>query len=256
MLCNSDEDLDDRGGVRRRRRRRTDGRRRHRGRVPGASRRCSRLLDGGIPVVAVDRRPADARVDSVVVDNRRGGADRDRAPARARCAAHRVHHRPEPGRHRERTRCTATATRSPRAGSRSDRALVRRADFKEEGGYRAARSLLEQPVATGRAVRGQRPDDGRRAARAARARPARPRRRRARRLRRLAAGRRSTQPAAHGRDPARLRDRPGRRRRSSPPRADARTGAEHVVCSPTLVVRESSHPPAPPEPAACLKSIS
>ena len=147
MLCNSDEDLDNGGGVHRRRRRRAHGRCGHLGRVAArvdAARRCSHR---GIPVVAVDRRPA----------RRRGRLGRRRQPARRarprprtslerRCDAHRVHHRPEPRRHRERTACTATATRSRAPGCRSTASLVRRADFKEDGGYRAARSLLEQPT--------------------------------------------------------------------------------------------------------------
>ena len=117
---------------------------------------------------------------------RRGG---DRAPARAGCLPHRVHHRTATRRHRHRSACRATSTRLARARpacsiGRSSGA----ADFKLDGGYRAARSLLESASPPDALVRRQRTDDRRRAARHPRARPPRSRRRRARRLRRLAAG--------------------------------------------------------------------
>ena len=92
----------DRGGVHRRRRRRTDGRCGHLGRV-GAR------VDAG--AAARTRHPGRRRRPPTGARARRlrrrrqperwGGGDG--APRRARCAAHRVHHRPEPGRHRERT---------------------------------------------------------------------------------------------------------------------------------------------------------
>jgi LacI family transcriptional regulator, galactose operon repressor len=97
------------------------------------------LLDRGIRVVAVDRRPADVEVDSVVVDNRLGaetatahlmdrGCDRIgfiTGPARVDTA-------------NERLQGYRDAL-----GRRFDQTLVRRADFKLEGGHEAARSLLE-----------------------------------------------------------------------------------------------------------------
>ena len=92
------------------------------------------------------RRPPAASthdVDSVVVDNRLGGETATAHLLAHGRDAHRLHHRT--GRvdtANERLR-RATATPSPRAGLPVDRALVRRADFKEDGGYRAARSLLE-----------------------------------------------------------------------------------------------------------------
>ena len=59
------------------------------------------LLERGIPVVAVDRLPPRHRVDSVVIDNRLGGAQAtdhllSGAPGR-------LHHGAEPGQHRHRT---------------------------------------------------------------------------------------------------------------------------------------------------------
>ena len=141
------------------------------------------LLDRGIPVVAVDRRPTDVEVDSVVVDNRLGaeaatahllerGCERIACitgPDRVDTANERLH-----------------GYRDALARAAFDRTLVRRADFKLEGGYAAARSLLEaadppdalfvanEPMTVG-ALRALR-ELGRAGAR----------RRRARRLRRLA----------------------------------------------------------------------
>jgi LacI family transcriptional regulator len=93
------------------------------------------------PVVAVDRRPAHGR-RLVVVDNRSGG---EAATAHlAERGAQRIACITGPNRvdtASERLRGYQDALAG--AGLRPDRSLVRRADFKEEGGYRAARSLLE-----------------------------------------------------------------------------------------------------------------
>jgi LacI family transcriptional regulator len=102
------------------------------------------LLDRGIPIVAVDRHPIDDRVDSVVVDNRTGARDA-------------VEHLLSNG--WSRIGCITGPTRVDTATERLDgyrdalrahghgvdRSLVRRADYKETGGHRAARSLLDAP---------------------------------------------------------------------------------------------------------------
>ena len=99
------------------------------------------LLSWDIPVVAVDRRPAEHRVDSVVVDNRLGadeatqhlldsGSERIACitgPARLSTAAERL----------QGYRDALT-----RNGIKPARGRIRRADFRQTGGYRAAHSLL------------------------------------------------------------------------------------------------------------------
>jgi LacI family transcriptional regulator len=103
------------------------------------------LLDRGVPVVAVDRRPLryEDVVDSVVVDNRLGarlatehliaiGAERIACitgPSKASTAA-------------ERLAGYRDALRS--AGRKAEPRLVRRADFKQDGGEAAATALLRQ----------------------------------------------------------------------------------------------------------------
>lgn len=101
-----------------------------------------RLAAEGIPVVAVDRRLDGARVDSVVVDNVAGAAEATR-------------HLLDGG--WRRVACivgpsTVSTSNERLAGYRAglraagvpfDRALVRRADYREAGGYKAARALLE-----------------------------------------------------------------------------------------------------------------
>ena len=97
------------------------------------------LLDRGIRVVAVDRRPSGLDVDSVVVDNRLGG-EIATAHLLAR-GCRRIGFVTGPARvdtANERLQGYRDAL-----GSRFDRSLVRRADFKLDGGYRAAQSLLE-----------------------------------------------------------------------------------------------------------------
>ena len=101
-----------------------------------------RLLRANVPVVAVDRRPKGDGIDSVVVDNRGG----------ARAA---VEHLVDAGARRVGliTGPTRISTAESRlSGYRSaleargiafDAELVRRSDFREEGGYLAALSLLD-----------------------------------------------------------------------------------------------------------------
>lgn len=103
------------------------------------------LLARDVPIVAVDRGPADEQIDSVVVDNRAGACDA-------------VDHLVAEG--WARIACITGPTRVDTATERLDgyrdalrargvgidRALIRRADYKEAGGYRAARSLLEAPT--------------------------------------------------------------------------------------------------------------
>ena len=108
-----------------------------------ADSQLGQLLDAGIPVVAVDRRPTRQPVDSVIVDNRVG-------------AELAVAHLLEAGYRRiacvtgpsrlstavERFEGYAEAMR--RSGAAGyERTLVRRANFKQDGGYRAALALLQ-----------------------------------------------------------------------------------------------------------------
>src|SRR5262249_5075069 len=102
------------------------------------------LFERGVPVVAVDRRPLHEGVDSVLVDNRLGGQ-----LATAHLAASGA----------RRIACITGPSRLSTAGDRLagyrdaladsghsiDGALVRRADFKEKGGYEATRALLRLP---------------------------------------------------------------------------------------------------------------
>jgi LacI family transcriptional regulator len=142
VLCNSDEDLDKERAY-------VDvaiGERMAGVIIAVASIRDSTLdplLADGIPVVAIDRRPDFEGIDSVVVDNRSGaeaatehllagGARRVACitgPARVSTANDRL----------------AGYRRALDArGIKADRVLVRRADFRQEGGHRAAAALLDR----------------------------------------------------------------------------------------------------------------
>jgi LacI family transcriptional regulator len=111
-----------------------------------ASARDSRLdvlLDRSIPVVAVDRRPKrhEDAVDSVVVDNELGA--RQATDHLLAAGARRIACITGPARvstASERLAGYQAALRA--AGVAPDADLVRRADFKEDGGYAATRSLL------------------------------------------------------------------------------------------------------------------
>ncbi|MBA0052578.1 LacI family transcriptional regulator [Streptomyces sp. AJS327] len=118
--------------------------------VAAASRRrtdLSALAARGMPVVAVDRRPRSAEVDTVLVDNQHGSAEAvahllDRGYRRIACV----------------TGPAGASTSEDRlAGYRAElldagvaeewiRAHTRHADFREEGGYAAMRELLALPV--------------------------------------------------------------------------------------------------------------
>lgn len=108
--------------------------------------RLEPLFERDIPVVAVDRRPVgdQDRLDSVVVDN--AGGARQAIEHLARVGARRI-------------ACITGPTQATTASERLtgyrdalaevelrwDEALVRRADFREEGGHAAALDLLDRP---------------------------------------------------------------------------------------------------------------
>ena len=102
------------------------------------------LIDAGIPVVAVDRLPQNATIDSVLVDNRLGARHAtehllDGGATRVACIT-------GPARlSNAETRLAGYRDALDNRGIRYDKALVRRADFREEGGHRAACSLLDGP---------------------------------------------------------------------------------------------------------------
>jgi LacI family transcriptional regulator len=102
------------------------------------------LLAAGIPVVAVDRRPRSAAVSSVLVDNRLGARQAtehllDGGARRVACIT-------GPSRlSNAETRLAGYRDALAARGVRSSRDLVRRGDFREEGGHRAACSLLDGP---------------------------------------------------------------------------------------------------------------
>jgi LacI family transcriptional regulator len=141
VLCNSDEDLEKEAGY-------LDIaiRERMSGLVIAVASTTESSLDrvarDGIPIVAIDRRVTGRNIDSVVLDSRRGARDGTR-------------HLLESG--WERIGCVVGPTRIStsnerlagyrdalaEAGHRYDRSLVRRADFREDGGYKATRALLE-----------------------------------------------------------------------------------------------------------------
>jgi LacI family transcriptional regulator len=102
------------------------------------------LLAAGIPVVAVDRRPPDAAISSVLVDNRLGARQAtehllDGGATRVGCIT-------GPSRlSNAETRLAGYRDALAARGLPFARDLVRRADFREEGGHRAACSLLDAP---------------------------------------------------------------------------------------------------------------
>jgi LacI family transcriptional regulator len=108
----------------------------------GGQAAISRLIEALIPVVAIDRQMPDTKVDTVLVDNMHG-AERatchliDRGYRRIACITG--------------PRRISTATQRLRGYQRALRSaggpadtLIRFADFREEGGYRAMASLLEE----------------------------------------------------------------------------------------------------------------
>jgi LacI family transcriptional regulator len=110
-----------------------------------ASTRTSRiepLLDAGIAVVAVDRRPGGHKVDCVLVDNDRGAAE---ATAHLIAAGSmRIACITGPQRLSTANERLAGYRRALReAGRDIDPSLVIRQDFREPGGYAAMRDLLD-----------------------------------------------------------------------------------------------------------------
>ena len=132
-------------GLHRHRHRRADGRCGHRRSVVG------RVLATATPRPArPDRRgrPAPigrtARLGRGRQSHRRSG--RHRPPRRQRLVPDRLHHRSRAASTLRTNDSTATATPYAHVASRSNAVSIRRADYKEAGGYRAARSLLELPT--------------------------------------------------------------------------------------------------------------
>jgi LacI family transcriptional regulator len=111
-----------------------------------ASDRDSRLdvlLERNIPVVAVDRRPKrhEDAVDSVTVDNELGA--RQAVEHLLAAGARRIACVTGPARVSTASERVTGYQRALKAGGRKvDPDLVRRADFKEDGGYAATRTLL------------------------------------------------------------------------------------------------------------------
>ena len=127
------------------------------------------LLDAGIPIVAVDRRPRSDGIDSVLVDNRLGAAGRPpttcstAAPRRVACIT-------GPARlSNAETRLAGYRDALTDRGLAVDESLVRRADFREDGGHAAALVAARRRPTARRLLRHQQPDDPRRAAGPARA---------------------------------------------------------------------------------------
>jgi LacI family transcriptional regulator len=114
-----------------------------------ASARDSRLdvlIERGIPVVAIDRRPQRhaKEVDSVLVDNELGA--RQATEHLLAAGARRIACVTGPARVSTASERLAGYQAALRAGgSAPDADLVRRADFKEDGGYAATRTLLSGP---------------------------------------------------------------------------------------------------------------
>jgi LacI family transcriptional regulator len=105
--------------------------------------RLDLLLERGIPVVAVDRRPKrhEDEVDSVVVDNELGA--RQATEHLIAAGAKRIACITGPVRASTASERLAGYQRALRDHGRpADPDLVRRADFREDGGYAAARTLL------------------------------------------------------------------------------------------------------------------
>lgn len=104
--------------------------------------KIDRFTREGVPIVAIDRLLKGHQIDSVVVDNRLGAyqATRhllDSGWTRVGCVI---------GPTRISTsneRLDGYRQALAEAGQRFERSLVRRADFREDGGYKATRTLLE-----------------------------------------------------------------------------------------------------------------
>lgn len=105
--------------------------------------KVDRLTRDGVPVVAIDRWMKGRDLHSVMVDNRSGAREATRhlleswsrvgcviGPARVSTSNERL---------------DGYRQALSEGGYRFDRSLVRRADFREDGGYKATRTLLELP---------------------------------------------------------------------------------------------------------------
>ncbi|MGH9132446.1 MAG: LacI family DNA-binding transcriptional regulator [Ilumatobacteraceae bacterium] len=104
--------------------------------------RVDRLIEEGIPVVAIDRRLTDHTVDTVLVDNRAGAREATRHLLDSGCR--RIACIVGPARiSTSNERLEGYRDALAEEGVRFERALVRRADFRVEGGYKAARVLLD-----------------------------------------------------------------------------------------------------------------
>jgi DNA-binding LacI/PurR family transcriptional regulator len=99
-------------------------------------------LRNNIPIVCLDRRVEDADLDSVIIDNSTGGrlaADALLARGHRRIGAI-VATRTTPGH----DRLTGFAQRLAERGAPLDPNLVRDGEYRQSGGYAAARSIFEQ----------------------------------------------------------------------------------------------------------------
>jgi LacI family transcriptional regulator len=100
------------------------------------------LIQARIPIVAVDRQPRHTSVDSVMVDNRLGASQAtshllDGAATRVACITGPAHLS------NAETRLSGYGDALTERGRALEPSLVRRADFREEGGHAAALSLLD-----------------------------------------------------------------------------------------------------------------
>jgi LacI family transcriptional regulator len=101
-----------------------------------------RLLEDGIPVVAIDRRLEGAKVDAVVVDNERGAFEAtqhllDSGYRRVACIAG------PSGISTSAERLAGYRAALRRNEIRDDRSLVRRGDYREATAYKATDALLD-----------------------------------------------------------------------------------------------------------------
>lgn len=143
VLCNSDEDITKETGYLE-----IAIRERMAGVVIAAASssesKLDRLAQAGMPVVAIDREVGSADVNSVIVDNSHGASEAtthliEQGWSRIGCIV-------GPSRISTSNERLEGYRRALSDGQRKfDRSLVRRADFREEGGYKAARTLLELP---------------------------------------------------------------------------------------------------------------
>jgi LacI family transcriptional regulator len=104
------------------------------------------LIARGVPVVAVDRRPRDAEVDAVRLDDRHGGEAATRHLVRAGYRRIACITGPQgASTSEERLAGHRAALRSARGPQAVDDTYVRHADFRVEGGRAAMRELLSLP---------------------------------------------------------------------------------------------------------------